>query len=101
NFVDIVLAHELADLEPARVVLLGPLHAADGLGIELHAADLPDLERTAAAAGADLRIEDRAGRFLVDQEAEDGDERSREHEANERADNIDGLLEETVVEVIE
>src|SRR5262249_10514503 len=58
EFIDVELAHEGADFEPARVDFLTPLGFAVFLGVQTHAADFDDLKGLAVFASADLAVKD-------------------------------------------
>lgn len=61
KFIDIPPAHEGPNPESAIVILASPASPALFLGIELHAADLDDLELASSPSDAPLAIEDRTG----------------------------------------
>src|SRR5579862_8550109 len=96
HLVDIPRPHEGSHTQAPRVVLDGPLRAGAALGIQPHAADLEHLEGLAVAAHPPLAIENRAGRFEVNQEAEDRDERRGKDQPDDRAEDIEQAFQQEV-----
>ncbi len=101
EFVDVPLAHEGADFEAASVPLPRPLRSVFIFGIHPHAADLVDLEVFPAAPDAHLRVEDGAGGFCAHDGGKEGNQWSRDEQAEGRTDQVEGPLGDAVGQAVE
>src|SRR5580704_7384388 len=75
DLVDVPLPHKSADSKAARVIFRGPADFPVFFRIEPHTANLQHLEGLAIPAESPLAVQDRSGRFEINQGAEDRDER--------------------------
>src|SRR5262245_56379514 len=74
RLVNVPFSHKSANSKPARIIFCGPADLPVFFRIQSHTANLQHLEGLAIPAESSLAIEDRSGRFEIDQGPEDCDD---------------------------
>ena len=92
KLVQVVLTQELSDLSQARILVAAVKGRTHGLGIQTHAAELVDVERTTEAADALLAVDCRAAVLALDEDVAEKERRAEDYQQYTRKDTVDYSL---------